>query len=161
MQVTRSREKPQTIKPKTEARGFPRSPCAVACTLDLVGDKWSLLVVRDLLRGKMTYGELQNSPEGIPTNILADRLKRLEKARLIAKSAYQDRPVRYAYRLTESGKALNDVILALVRWGKKHIPGTRTLKSPTLHSVRGRKPTGVQNRKSQRRMPRESASNPK
>jgi len=148
MQVTHSREKLKTIKPKTEARGFLRSPCAVACTLDLVGDKWSLLVVRDLLRGCVTYGELQNSPEGIPTNILADRLKRLEEARLIAKSAYQDRPVRYAYRLTKKGEALNDVLLALVRWGKKHIPGTRTLESPTLHSVRGRKRTRIQAGKS-------------
>ena len=148
MQVTHSRGKPQRIKPKTEARGFLRSPCAVACTLDLVGDKWSLLVVRDLLRGKVTYGELQNSPEGIPTNILADRLKRLEDARLIAKSAYQEHPVRYAYGLTEKGKALNNVLLALVRWGKKHIPGTRTLESPAPHSVRGRKPTRKKDRKS-------------
>jgi DNA-binding HxlR family transcriptional regulator len=148
MQVTHCTGKPKKIKPKTEARGFLRSPCAVACTLDLVGDKWSLLVVRDLLRGNVTYGELQNSPEGIPTNILADRLKRLEQARLIAKSAYQEHPVRYAYGLTEKGKALGDVLLALVRWGKKHIPGTRTLASPGRHSVRGRKPTRKQDRKS-------------
>jgi DNA-binding HxlR family transcriptional regulator len=148
MQVMHSRGKPKRIKPKTEVRGFRRSPCAVACTLDLVGDKWSLLVVRDLLRGNVTYGELQNSPEGIPTNILADRLKRLEEARLIAKSAYQEHPVRYAYGLTEKGKALSDVLLALVRWGKKHIPGTRTLESPALHSVRGRKATREQYRKS-------------
>ncbi|MGC1677293.1 MAG: helix-turn-helix domain-containing protein [Candidatus Binataceae bacterium] len=153
MQVTHARRKPKTVTPKTQARGFLRSPCAVACTLDLVGDKWSLLVVRDLLRGNVTYGELQSSPEGIPTNILADRLKRLEEARLIAKSAYQNRPVRYAYRLTENGKALNDVLLALVRWGKKHIPGTRTLESPTLHSARGRKPTRLQDRKSHLRAP--------
>ena len=144
MQVTNSRGKPQKIKPKREARGFLRSPCAVACTLDLVGDKWSLLVVRDLLRGNVTYGELQNSPEGIPTNILADRLKRLEEAHLIAKSAYQEHPVRYAYELTEKGKALNNVLLALVRWGKKHIPGTRILENPALHSVGGRKPTRKQ-----------------
>ena len=141
MQVTHPKGKAKRIKPKTEARGFPRSPCAVACTLDLVGDKWSLLVVRDLLRGNVTYGELQNSLEGIPTNILADRLKRLEEARLIAKSAYQEHPVRYAYELTEKGKALSDVLLALVRWGKKHIPGTRTMVSPALHSGRDRKPS--------------------
>jgi DNA-binding HxlR family transcriptional regulator len=141
MQVTHPKGKAKGIKPKTEARGFPRSPCAVACTLDLVGDKWSLLVVRDLLRGKVTYGELQNSLEGIPTNILADRLKRLEQARLIAKSAYQEHPVRYAYGLTEKGKALSNVLLALVRWGKKHIPGTRTLGSPALRSGRDRKRT--------------------
>src|SRR5256885_14051905 len=117
--------KPKKTKPEPEARTFPRSPCAVACTLDLVGDKWSLLVVRDMLGGNVTYGQLQNSPEGIPTNILADRLKRLEEAGLVAKSAYQEHPVRYAYELTEKGKALGDVLLALVRWGEAHIPGTR------------------------------------
>jgi DNA-binding HxlR family transcriptional regulator len=121
-------------KPKSGAYDFPRSRCAVACTLDLVGDKWSLLVVRDLLRGNVTYGALQDSPEGIPTNILADRLKRLEQDGLIAKSPYQDHPVRYTYRLTEKGKALGDVLLALVRWGKKHIPGTQVLKMPAAPS---------------------------
>lgn len=104
-----------------------RSPCAIACTLDLVGDKWSLLVIRDMLHGKRTYGELVDSPEGIPTNILADRLKRLESAGIIARSAYQERPVRYAYALTDKGKALGSVLLELVRWGKKYVPGTRTL----------------------------------
>jgi DNA-binding HxlR family transcriptional regulator len=104
-----------------------RSSCAVASTLDLVGDKWSLLVIRDLLHGKRTYGEILQSPEGIPTNILADRLARLEQAGLIESAAYQDRPVRYAYTLTPKGRDLGDVVRALVRWGKKHIPGTRTL----------------------------------
>jgi DNA-binding HxlR family transcriptional regulator len=135
MQVTRSRTKAKRTKPKTEAGRFLRSPCAVACTLDLVGDKWSLLVVRDLLRGNVTYGELQKSPEGIPTNILADRLKRLEEAGLIAKTVYQEHPVRYAYGLTEKGKALRGVLRAVVRWGKKHIPGTRILKGPGPHSA--------------------------
>ena len=139
MQVTPSRTKPKETKPKTEASGFLRSRCAVACTLDLVGDKWSLLVVRDLLRGNVTYGELQNSPERIPTNILADRLKKLEEASLVAKSPYQEHPVRYVYELTEKGKALGDVLLALVRWGKTYIPGTRTL---------GPRTTGKQDRKS-------------
>jgi|SRR5258708_958678 DNA-binding HxlR family transcriptional regulator len=109
--------------------GFRRSSCAIASTLDLVGDKWSLLVVRDLLHGKRTYGELADSPERIPTNILADRLKRLESAGIIASSAYQERPVRYAYTLTKKGSALGDVLLALVRWGKEHIPGTQVLKA--------------------------------
>jgi DNA-binding HxlR family transcriptional regulator len=105
----------------------PRSSCAVACTLDVVGDKWSLLVIRDLLHGKSTYGEILQSPEGIPTNILADRLKRLEEAGIIASEAYQQRPVRWAYTLTPKGRDLGDVLGALVRWGRKHIPGTRTL----------------------------------
>lgn len=103
---------------------FARSACAVANTLDLVGDKWSLLVVRDLLYGKRTYGELAASPEHIPTNILADRLKRLEAAGIISAAAYQQRPVRYAYTLTTKGRALGDVLLALVRWGRENIPGT-------------------------------------
>jgi len=127
-------------KPKTQSPAFLRSPCAVASTLDLVGDKWSLLVVRDLLRGSATYGELQNSHERIPTNILADRLKKLEAAGLIAKSPYQEHPVRYAYGLTEKGRDLSDVLRAVVRWGTKHIPGTIALKGPPVHSARGRKP---------------------
>ena len=106
---------------------FMRSPCAVASSLDIVGDKWSLLVVRDLLYGKRTYGELANSPEHIPTNILADRLKRLEAAGIVSSTPYQQRPVRYAYALTPKGRDLGDVLLAFVRWGKRHIPGTVTL----------------------------------
>jgi len=112
----------------------------VASTLDLVGDKWSLLVVRDLISGSATYNELQDSPERIPTNILADRLKKLEQRGLIAKSAYQQHPVRYAYSLTPKGKDLGEVLLALVRWGMKHIPGTKALKSPTLNPALGKKP---------------------
>lgn len=138
MQVTR-KGKTKKAKLKSEARDFLRSPCAVACTLDLVGDKWSLLVVRDLLPGSVTYGELQNSPEGIPTNILADRLKKLEQAGLIAKSAYHEHPVRYVYGLTEKGKALRDVLGALVRWGTKHIPGTLVLERPAVRSAPGQK----------------------
>ena len=107
-----------------------RSSCAVASTLDLIGDKWSLLVIRDLLHGKHTYGEILQSPEGIPTNILADRLARLAHAGIIGSEAYQDRPVRYKYSLTPKGRDLGDVVLALVRWGRKHIPGTRTLTRP-------------------------------
>jgi DNA-binding HxlR family transcriptional regulator len=122
----------------SETERFRRSPCAVACTLDLVGDKWSLLVVRDLLRGNVTYKELQNSLERIPTNILADRLRKMEEAGLITKSAYQENPVRYAYQLTEAGKELGDVLGAFVRWGKKHIPGTRTLGGPVATAARER-----------------------
>ena len=106
------------------AKPFTRSACAIANSLDLVGDKWSLLVVRDLLHGKRTYGELADSPERIPTNILADRLKRLEAAGIIGSAPYQKRPTRYAYTLTPKGSALGDVLLAFVRWGRQHIPGT-------------------------------------
>jgi DNA-binding HxlR family transcriptional regulator len=109
------------------AKPFARSACAVANSLDIVGDKWSLLVVRDLLHGKRTYGELADSPERIPTNILADRLERLEGTGIVVSTPYQERPTRYAYTLTPKGRALGDVLLAFVRWGKEHIPGTMTL----------------------------------
>jgi DNA-binding HxlR family transcriptional regulator len=110
-----------TVKP------FARSACAIANSLDILGDKWSLLVVRDLMHGKHTYGELAASPEHIPTNILADRLKRLESTGIVTSTAYQQRPVRYSYTLTSKGRALGEVLLAFVRWGKQHIPGTVTL----------------------------------
>jgi DNA-binding HxlR family transcriptional regulator len=101
-----------------------RSSCPVACSLDLFGDKWTLLVVRDLLLGKTTYTQFQKSPEGIPTNILAERLKRLQTAGIIEKSRYQERPVRYAYHLTEKGRDLRPVLSAMIDWGNKYIPGT-------------------------------------
>ena len=127
------------MKTKTEkAGGFPRSRCPIANTLDLVGDRWSLLVVRDMIHGKATYGELLASPEGIPTNILADRLRRLEGAGLIKRAAYQERPVRYSYQLTGKGRELGGVLLALVEWGKRHIPGTRTIKEAASDSAKGK-----------------------
>ena len=114
------------------AEPFKRSQCAIANSLDIVGDKWSLLVVRDLLHGKRTYGDLANSLERIPTNILAERLKRLQAAGIVVGTAYQQHPLRSAYALTPKGKALGDVLLEFVRWGKQHIPGTLAIKhAPT------------------------------
>ena len=118
-------------------KAFLRSPCALANSLDLVGDRWSLLVVRDLLQGKHTYGELAGSLEGIPTNILADRLKRLEGAGILVKAPYQERPVRYSYTLTQKGRDLGSVLLAFVRWGTQHIPGTVVLNVGQASSEAG------------------------
>ena len=101
-----------------------RSPCPITNTLDLLGDKWTLILIRDLFLGKSTYGEFQASPEGIPTNILAERLKRLLDNGIINKEAYQDRPVRYAYTLTDKGKALAPIVKAVANWGLKYIAGT-------------------------------------
>jgi DNA-binding HxlR family transcriptional regulator len=102
-----------------------RSPCPVASTLDIIGDKWSLLVVRDLFAGKKTYSEFQGSPEKIPTNILADRLKRLTEYEIIEKNPYQQSPLRYEYKLTAKGMDLGAVLKAIVQWGEKHLPGTK------------------------------------
>ncbi len=109
---------------------FKRSPCPVASTLDIIGDKWTLLVVRDLFAGKRTYSEFQGSPEKIPTNILADRLKRLDEYELIEKRPYQSHPVRYEYILTEKGKGLGAVLKAMVQWGEEHLPWTKALMMP-------------------------------
>jgi DNA-binding HxlR family transcriptional regulator len=101
-----------------------RSTCPIANVLDIVGDKWTLLVVRDLLMlGKRRYGEFQNSPEAIPTNILADRLKRLEAAGLVKKEFYQDNPPRAEYFLTRKGADLGPVLKAMGQWGQRYIPG--------------------------------------
>lgn len=101
-----------------------RSTCPAACALDIAGDRWTLLIVRDLLRGRDTFGKLAASDEGIPTNILSDRLKRMEEAGLIEAKPYQERPVRYSYALTDKGRDLSEVLTALARWGKKHVRGT-------------------------------------
>jgi DNA-binding HxlR family transcriptional regulator len=129
MQVTKirgNRPARRSGKQSSKRLRFPRSPCPIANLLDIVGDKWSLLVARDLLRGRMTYSQLLDSPERIPTNILADRLKRLEKAGIITRAPYQERPMRYAYKLTDKGRDFGDLLSAIVRWARRHLPGTRT-----------------------------------
>jgi DNA-binding HxlR family transcriptional regulator len=111
--------------------GGRRSPCPVACTLDLVGDRWSLLLVRDLLlAGPRRYGELLAAPEGIPTNILSDRLRRLQGAGLIEARVYSQRPPRREYALTERGRALGPVLEAISQWGLRHVPGTARRSAP-------------------------------
>lgn len=101
------------------------SLCPIASGLDLLGDRWSLLVIRDLLlMGKRRFGELLDSPEKIPTNILADRLRRLEAAGVISKVPYQTTPLRHEYLPTEKGKDLLPVLRALIEWANRHLPGT-------------------------------------
>lgn len=114
---------------RTARKSTSRSTCPIACALDLVGDRWTLLVLRDLLRGRSRFGELLESPEGIPTNILADRLKRLEAAGIVDSTPYQDNPPRKAYALTAKGEDLKTVMGALASWGKRHIAGTRADKA--------------------------------
>jgi DNA-binding HxlR family transcriptional regulator len=103
-----------------------RSGCPIATTLDIVGDRWSLLILRDMFVGKSRYGEFLTSPEHVPTNILAERLKRLERYGLISKAAYQTNPPRYEYRLTADGETLLPVLQSICRWANARIPGTWT-----------------------------------
>jgi DNA-binding HxlR family transcriptional regulator len=103
-----------------------RSNCSIARSLEVVGDKWTLLVVRDLMwHGKHTFQALQESAERVPTNILSERLKRLEKWGLVRREVYQQRPVRYAYHLTDEGKSLESVLEPIMAWGHKRLGGGR------------------------------------
>ena len=104
--------------------GFERSCCPITNGLDIFGDKWTLLIIRDLMLGKRRYQDLISSPENIASNILADRLKRLQLAGLINRRAYQQNPVRYEYVLTKKGKDLKPVLEAIIGWGKKYYPDT-------------------------------------
>ena len=97
----------------------------MASALDILGDTWTLLVVRDLLWfGKRRFAELLASAEGISTNILTERLERLEREGVIVRHPYQDRPVRYENSLTPKGRDLEPVLRELVRWGSRHVKGT-------------------------------------
>ena len=102
----------------------PRSACPVACALDLFGDRWTLLVVRDLLSGKSHFKEFLASPEGIATNILAERLARLASNGLVERYPSSDIAGREAYRLTEKGRSLRELMKQLKAWGLNHIDGT-------------------------------------
>lgn len=115
---------PPTRHPPSPAR---RSPCPVACSLDLIGDRWTLLVVRDLLFGRSRFKDFTASPEGIPTNILSDRLERLLLAKAIEQIPAEDGTKRLAYRLTKKGRALQKVLTALRDWGLAWEPGTQAL----------------------------------
>jgi DNA-binding HxlR family transcriptional regulator len=119
----------------------PRSSCPVACSLEIVGDRWTLLLIRDLLFGKMRYGDLLASAEHIPTNILADRLKRLEREGLITRVPYSQRPLRVEYHLTDEGRALGHAVDALADWGTKHFPGTKRRLLPPATTNREKKPS--------------------
>lgn len=101
-----------------------RSPCPVACTLDLLGDRWTLLVVRDLVLGRSTFKEFLAAPEGIATNVLSDRLARLEEHGLVERRPNPARADRSTYHLTAKGRSLKKLVRAVATWGLEHIPGT-------------------------------------
>lgn len=101
-----------------------RSPCPVACTLDLMGDRWTMLVIRDLFLGRSRFKDFTASPEGIPTNILSERLERLLKHGLAEQIPVREGSKHFAYRLTEKGHALGPVLVALRDWGLKWEPNT-------------------------------------
>jgi len=99
-----------------------RSPCPVSSALDVLGDKWSLLIIRDLIiYGTRTYSEFLESPEHISTNILASRLDLLTCLKLIERTNLDAASRNNAYHLTESGAALRHTLEALGKWASSHL----------------------------------------
>ena len=104
-----------------------QSGCPVAYSLDVFGDKWTLVVIRDMLMvGKRHYGEFLESPERIASNVLADRLKRLEDAGIVSKETDPSSQSKIIYKLTPKGVELIPLILEVVLWGTKHATHTTT-----------------------------------
>jgi DNA-binding HxlR family transcriptional regulator len=101
-----------------------RSNCPIACTLDLVGDRWSLLIVRDLLLGKTRFDEFLASEEGIATNILSSRLKVLENLGFVDRKGDNRDGRRVQYSLTRSGKSLGKLVRGIADWGLRNLPQT-------------------------------------
>ena len=109
--------------PFTERSPRQRSECPVASALDILGDKWTLLVVRDLLDGRTRFSEFERSPEGIPTNILSERLRRLTDAGLV-EARQRGETSRFDYVPTAAAWSLRPTLLALAAWGNTHLDDT-------------------------------------
>jgi DNA-binding HxlR family transcriptional regulator len=96
--------------------------CSIARTLDVVGEKWALLAVREVFLGNRRFDEIVRMT-GAPRDTLAARLRTLVGAGVLERRPYSDRPARYEYRLTEAGRDLYPVIASLMRWGDVHLAG--------------------------------------
>jgi DNA-binding HxlR family transcriptional regulator len=103
------------------AKTYEINDCPVARTLDLIGERWTILLLRDLLlRGPRRFRDFQDSLPGVAPNTLSARLKSLEDNGLVQRRLYTDRPPRLEYLLTEKGNSLGPVVKALREWGAKH-----------------------------------------
>ncbi len=110
-----------------------RSECAISCALEIIGDKWSLLIVRDALFVKSkSFGEFKGSPEKIATNILSNRLEKLVASGVMKKEKNPDNKLKFDYSLTEKGLALKPVLMAIGKWGGDFIDGTCTIEKQLL-----------------------------
>ena len=111
--------------------------CPVAKTLEVVGDRWTLLVVRDLLGGARRFRDLQAGLPGLAPNILSERLKLMEEHGLVSRRFYSDHPPRAEYELTAKGRELGTVVGALASWGTRHVDtGARLVHGDSGKEVR-------------------------
>ena len=146
-------------------RDYPTQYCSVASTLEIIGERWTILILRDVFMGIRRFDELQRHL-GVARNILQTRLERLVEAGIVRKRPYQERPLRHEYRLTEKGADLWPVLVSLLKWGDKYaIEGERPMilqhrglrgrtgRPPTLRGLRGRRRGQRRHRHLDRRPP--------
>ena len=96
--------------------------CSIASSLDIVGDRWTILILRDAFRGLHRFDEFRRDLE-IPRAVLADRLRRLVQAGVLVKRQYSEHPPRDEYRLTDMGRELSPILVALMQWGDRWLGG--------------------------------------
>jgi DNA-binding HxlR family transcriptional regulator len=138
------------------ATELQRSPCPVACTLDVIGDRWTLLVVRDLMRGVSRFSDFLLAPEAIATNILTVRLNRLVETGIAERVPSIETAGRSAYRLTPLGETLRPVMEAIASWGLTYLPGTQSRLKPiagTASAKATRPVTAVKSRRQPTKSP--------
>jgi DNA-binding HxlR family transcriptional regulator len=108
-------------------RDYPTQYCPVASTLEIIGERWTILILRDIFLGIRRFEDLQRGL-GVARNILQARLERLVEYGILVKRPYQDRPLRHEYRLTEKGADLWPVLVSLLKWGDQYaIAGERPM----------------------------------
>lgn len=104
-----------------QARKSYNHPCTIARTLDILGDRWTLLILRDLMAGLHRYSEILENCGGMSPNVLSDRLKRLEADGLIQRHYFKELPPRVEYTLTDKGWAVRPVLVSLIAWGNQYL----------------------------------------
>ncbi|MEX2081065.1 MAG: helix-turn-helix domain-containing protein [Dehalococcoidia bacterium] len=105
------------------------SPCTIASVLDLVGDRWTLLIVRDLMAGLSRYTDILGNCGHISPNVLSERLKRLEADGIVVRNYFKELPPRVEYTLTEKGWALRPILSSLIDWGRQYLDSTLSEES--------------------------------
>ncbi len=103
-------------------RTYENQDCSIARSLEILGERWTFLIVRDVFNGRRRFDQLQDGL-GVARNVLANRLARLLEEGILEKRAYQQRPARFEYRLTEKGIDLWPILIAMLEWGDRHAPG--------------------------------------
>jgi DNA-binding HxlR family transcriptional regulator len=113
-------------------RTYDNQVCSIARSLEAIGDRWTLLVIRDLFLGLRRFEDLQRDL-GVARNVLTDRLGRLVEEGIVERRLYQERPERHEYRLTDKGLDLWSVMISLMKWGDRHAPDEGGAPTRVVH----------------------------